>query len=196
MPSCWMMGWVGQSRWTEVNILPPSATEAERLLTRVVDPLVHDVLQKAPDRWDRWHFFWEPELRLRFRWASGVELGNCRETVNAHLAKAQGRGKIASWAEVPYDGEAADYGHQVWEAVIADWMSGSELALAIIKAGKRLARGRSFYWERHQHLFADQLDVPEVTLCLWQARARLEQFWPGGNPPALAATRHWRVWVR
>ena len=159
--------------WTEVNILPASAGDAERLLTGVVAPLV--LAQRGS--FDLWHFFWEPELRLRFRWRDTASAPCHHAEVAAWLDQAHRDAKLASWTEAAYDGEAKAYGPEIWEAVAADWMSGSDLALAVIKAGKRLPGPRGFYWERREHLFANQLDVPEVLACLWQADARLGQFW-------------------
>lgn len=182
-----MMGKARTSPWTEVNILPVSAKEPERLLTGVVDPLVHDVLA---GHWDRWHFFWEPELRLRFRWAPESAPPDCRSELIGQLNLARSDGLLTSWEETPYHGEASDYGREVWEAVVADWMSGSELALAIIRAGKHLTMPREYHWERRTHLFTDQLLLPEVAMHLTEADARLEMAWPSSDHPRIAGVRY------
>lgn len=176
------MGKARTGPWTEVNILPASAREPERLLADVAAHLVHGLLR---GNYDRWHFFWEPELRLRFRWRSQLTARTGRRILADHLRCAADRGDLVCWAEVPYDGEADDYGPEVWEAMTADWMSGSELALAVIQAGDNLPGPREFYWERHTHLFANQLNVPEVTSHLEEAYARIKMGWPSwpGHPP-------------
>jgi Lantibiotic biosynthesis dehydratase C-term len=165
------------SEWTEVNVLPASAKDAERLLTRIVSPLV-DALRGD---WDRWHFFWEPELRLRFRWRDPVNASACRGKVTAALDRARAEGEISSWSEAPYDGEAADYGHGLWEAVVADWMSGSELALALVEAGRDKPEPRAWYWARRQHLFANETGVPEIAVLLHEAGGRLDLAAPWGG---------------
>lgn len=50
--------------WIEINI-PTKASPDVDLLRDVVDPLVHTELVGEIATW---HFFWEPELRLRLRW--------------------------------------------------------------------------------------------------------------------------------
>jgi hypothetical protein len=165
------------ARWTEVNILPASARDPERLLTDVVDPLAHVTLR---DLWDRWHFFWEPELRLRFRWREAASA--CRDQLAGYLDRGCADGRLHSWSETPYAGEAKAYGSAVWEAETAGWMAGSELALAVIKAGRRLPYSRTFYWERHEHLFANQLHVPEAAACLAQAYGWLDLTVSADNP--------------
>ncbi len=123
------------SEWTEVNITPNSGEPKERLLLDVVDPLVHETLD---GRVDAWHYFWEPALRLRIRWKQPTP-DNLSE-LTSFLHAAQADGKLAAW--VPgnhgkpgetYTGEASDYGSEVWDETYRDWMSGSELALSIVK---------------------------------------------------------------
>jgi Lantibiotic biosynthesis dehydratase C-term len=168
------------SEWTEVNVLPASAKGAERLLTEVVRPLV-DALRAD---FDRWHFFWEPELRLRFRWREGTSAATCHGKVTAALDQARADGEVSSWAEAPYDGEAKVYGHGLWEAVTADWMSGSELALALIEAGRDKPEPRAWYWSRREHLFANELGVPEIWMLLHEGGGRLSMAAPWGGHKA------------
>ena len=144
------------SEWTEVNVLPAGALDPERLLTGVAEPLVRSL---SAD-WDRWHYFWEPELRLRFRWRDTADVSACHARVTAHLDEAREHGALTSWTEADYDGEAEGYGPDLWEAVLADWMSGSELALAVIRAGRDKPEPRSWYWARREHLFANELPRP------------------------------------
>ncbi len=172
------------SGWTEVNILPATAKDAERMLMTVAAPLV-DAMRGD---WDRWHFFWEPELRLRFRWRESSDAAACREAVAAHLSSALDAGQISSWEDTPYDGEADGYGPGLWEAVVADWMSGSELALAIIRAGKDKPGPRGFYWERRSHLFANELGLPEAATLLWEADGRMDM-WGDMASPKVADVR-------
>jgi hypothetical protein len=166
------------SQWIEVNV--PVAPEARTaLLLDVVEPLVHDELG---DQVDIWFYFWEPELRLRIRWLdSGLGAHN-RASLARLLDAARAEGKLDDWYEgnhgergEAYRGEADFYGEEVWELVAKDWMSGSELALAIARfeADGTLSKPRSFHWQRRVHLFSNQLLVDEIALCLAQAHGYL-----------------------
>jgi len=162
--------------WVEVNIVPSS--QPERLLLDVVDPLIHDRLR---ERIETWFYFWEPSLRLRIRWKP-MHADGGRDELAGFLDTAKRQDMLASWYEgshgeryKTYDGEADLYGDEIWETTAKDWMSGSELALAIVKldSEERLTRPRSFHWERRVHLFSNQLLLDEVPLCLRQAHGYL-----------------------
>jgi Lantibiotic biosynthesis dehydratase C-term len=167
------------AEWMEVSIVP--APEArETLLLDVVDPLVHEQLA---DVIDTWFYFWEPELRLRLRWREPRGADDNRAALARILDSAQADGKLDDWYEgshgsrgETYRGEADLYGAEVWELVAQDWMSGSELALAITRAEAEgaLTRPPSFHWQRRVHLFSNQLSLDEVPLCLLQARGYLD----------------------
>ena len=65
--------------WTEVNLELP--VERDRsVLVDLVDELAHgeDVVT--------WFFFWEPELRLRLRWARGSRAEAVRERLDRAVA--------------------------------------------------------------------------------------------------------------
>jgi hypothetical protein len=172
--------------WIEVNILP--APEAhETLLLDVVDPLVH---QQLAAEIDTWFYFWEPELRLRLRWRDPRRADDNRAALARILDSARAGGRLEDWYEGnhgsrgdTYRGEADFYGAEVWELVARDWMSGSELALAIQRAAadSALTKPPSFHWQRRVHLFSNQLLLDEVPLCLFQARAYLRM--RGANDP-------------
>lgn len=165
--------------WVEVNIVPSSRDQPERLLLDVIDPLIHD---KLSERLETWFYFWEPELRLRIRWQRSTQAEENRDDLIAFLDAAQREGKLASWYEAShgekgktYQGEADFYGEEVWEITSKDWMGGSELALALVKldSENRLTKPRPLHWQRRVHLFSNQLRLDEVPLCLRQARGYL-----------------------
>ena len=169
----------GREEWVEVNIVPASTNNAERLLLDVIDPLVHD---RLVGRIDTWFYFWEPDLRLRIRWRNSADAEENRSALFAFLNAAQRAGHIVSWYEgshgergKTYPGEADFYGEEMWELTAKDWMSGSELALALMKfdTQNRLTKPESFHWSRRVHLFSNQLLLDEVPLCLRQARGYL-----------------------
>jgi hypothetical protein len=168
-----------QSDWIEVNIPAADEDERTRLLLEVVDPLVHDELG---DHVRTWFYFWEPALRLRIRWFDPSEAEEWRAELARFLDEAKADGRLEDWYEAnhgnrgeQYRGEADFYGDEVWELTANDWMSGSELALAIVRleAHGGLTKPRDFHWKRRVHLFSNQLWLPEIALCLEQARGYL-----------------------
>jgi Lantibiotic biosynthesis dehydratase C-term len=164
--------------WVEINI-PASPEQRMRLLLGVVDPLVHGQLA---DRVDAWFFFWEPELRLRIRWADPGQAGRNRAELARFLDAARAEDKLGEWYEgshgkrgETYTGEADLYGDEVWDETARDWTSASELALAILRSESEGSptKTRAFHWQRRVHLFSNQLLLDEISLCLMQAHGYL-----------------------
>jgi hypothetical protein len=169
---------VTSCEWIEVNI-PARAEERSRLLLELVDPLVHE---HFAGRIKTWFYFWEPELRLRILWTDPERAEAARAELADFLDQAKAEGAIEGWFEGShgvrgeiYRGEAELYGNEVWELTAHDWMSGSELALAIVRAGAggRLTKPEEFHWSRRVHLFSNQLWLDEIALCLRQAHGYL-----------------------
>jgi hypothetical protein len=166
------------SEWIEVNVPASDDNERARLLLEVVDPLVHEHVDDVAT----WFYFWEPELRLRIGWSSSQQAESGRTKVARFLDAAKAEGKIADWYEgnhgargETYRGEADFYGTELWELTANDWMSGSELALAIVRAEAEgvLTKPRDFHWARRVHLFSNELWLDEIALSLKQAYAWL-----------------------
>ena len=181
--------------WIEVNIVP-AGVEGAALLTGLVDEIVHGELATEIETW---FFFWEPELRLRVRWRDAALADACRSRLCARLDRSRAEGAIAAWHEGAhghagerYLGEADRYGDEVWQRVQADWMNGSEFAVLLAKLERAgsLTRPRRFHWERHVHLFTNQLYgswEAEVELCLAQALGYLRHVRASGGAPSPAA---------
>src|SRR5262249_26371821 len=160
--------------WTEVNLVTQRELDSSVLLD-VVDPLVHHELGGEIETW---FFFWEPELRRLILWRDPGPLAeNC-----ARLATRLDRARsIRRWYEGAhgeegrtYAGEAEHYGADVWPQIQKDWMNGSELALLLLRLERdgTLTRPRDYHWQRHVHLFTNQLFGSwddEIELCLRQA---------------------------
>jgi hypothetical protein len=183
--------------WTEVNLVPP-ATRDESLLTGLVDRLVHDRLR---GELETWFFFWEPELRLRLRWLDPGRANARRSSLAEALDDAVRDGTLVEWYEGAhgrrgerYAGEAEMYGAEAWPLVQKDWMNGSDLALALAKLERAglLTAPRAFHWQRHVHLFTNQLygtwDA-EVELCLGQALGYLRHIRAAGGAASDEAAR-------
>jgi Lantibiotic biosynthesis dehydratase C-term len=182
------------SAWVEVNVEPVDERDPERLLLDVVDPLVHG---KLGEHIATWFYFWEPALRLRLCWRDPAESSAHRAELAWFLDEARHGGKLREWYEgshgkrgETYTGEADFYGERLWELTSKDWMSGSELALAIAKLDRdgTLERPRSFHWQRRVHLFSNQLSADEIRLCLRQASGYIGLFY-GDDPRFADVTR-------
>ena len=170
------------SEWVEVNIVPADQHDPETLLLDVVDPLVHDRLR---EQIETWFFFWEPAPRLRLRWREPAQSSEGRSELAQFLDRAREDGKLGEWYEgnhgkrgETYRGEADLYGERVWELTSKDWMSGSELALALVKLDHdgTLEKPRNFHWQRRVHLFSNQLRADEIDLCLRQASGYIDMY--------------------
>lgn len=158
--------------WLEVNIVPRRPLD-EEVLVEVVDPLVHDTFA---DEIATWFFLWEPELRLRIRWRDGDRAPELRDRLGSLLDAWKADRKLEEWYEAAhgvrgerYAGEADHYGDEIWPRLQRDWMSGSELALALVKLDRTgtLTRPRGYHWNRRVHLFTNQL------LQTWEAEVEL-----------------------
>jgi Lantibiotic biosynthesis dehydratase C-term len=173
--------------WVEANVYPSSPEQRERLLLDVIDPLIHE---KLAGRIDTWFYFWEStpppsHLRLRIRWQRLEHADQDPAELFAFLDAARNQGRLEGWYEgshgekgKTYEGEAERYGPEMWDITCRDWMSGSELALAMLKLGSenRLTEPLKFHWERRVHLFSNQLGfgyADEISMCLRQARGYL-----------------------
>jgi Lantibiotic biosynthesis dehydratase C-term len=180
--------------WIEVNLVPTRPLD-EGLLVDLVDPLVHETFR---DEIATWFFLWEPELRLRIRWGDGDRAPALRDRLTTLLDTWKAERKIEDWYEGAhgvrcerYAGEADHYGAEIWSRLQQDWMSGSELALALVKLERvrALTKPRDYHWERRVHLFTNQLLhtwEAEIELSLRQAVGYLKRL---GAPPTPEATR-------
>ena len=158
--------------WIEVNIVPRRALD-EGVLAELIDPLVHVAF---PEEIATWFFLWEPELRLRIRWRDGDRAPELRSSLTTRLDDWKAERRIDDWYEGAhgvrgerYTGEADHYGDEIWPRLQRDWMSGSELALTLVKLerGRMLTKPRDYHWNRRVHLFTNQL------LQTWEAEIEL-----------------------
>ncbi|MBX3247999.1 MAG: hypothetical protein KF901_12535 [Myxococcales bacterium] len=152
--------------WTEL-VLPCERTPDDALLWSVA-PLIARLRADALS----WHFFWEPDLWLRFRWRDQL----AREAGEAVIREAMGE-LDRPWELRAYDGDAEHFGADLWQAHEEAFRAGAEMALAIA-LGERdgsLVRHRAFHWHRHVHCFSNQLHgtwAEEARRSLLQARYR------------------------
>jgi Lantibiotic biosynthesis dehydratase C-term len=180
----------GAEPWIEVNIPARSSPDVD-LLRHVVDPLVH---QEFADEIETWHFFFEPELRLRMRWQGGSDYTALEARLGGILDQWRDEGRLDSWATANHGrigerhtGEAREYGAEVWDLIQRDWEIGSELALRLLclnESGSLTGEITSTleeHWNRHVHLYTNRIFgfpghapwAAEILLCLSQAHGYL-----------------------
>lgn len=155
-----------QPLWTQV-VVPTEQAPDDALLASVA-PLIDRLRAHVRS----WHFFWEPDLWLRFRWPD-VDARRAGELVIHDAMNALDR----RWELRPYGGDAEHFGADVWEAHEESFRWGAEMALAIARGERSgsLARHRAFHWHRHVHCFSNQLFgtwAEEARRSLLQARYR------------------------
>lgn len=159
----------GAPVWTEVNILPASPEQKEALLLDVVDGLIHETLSTYIESW---HYFWEQDpigldhVRLRVLWLTDQDHdGNA--VLIKHLDEAETSGRLWRWYPggggkpgEQYQGEAPGYGGmEMWRVTYQDWMTGSDLALALVKLDEGHSELYDEHLERRVHLHSNRLGM-------------------------------------
>ena len=147
--------------WIEVNIKPTRRERINEILREFVAPYVEEV--KARRSVARWHFFREPEIRLRF---SGDQrhIHNIQREPDSRLAELEASrpdiysehffGGHGRRHEV-YPGEVDTYGTDVWPLVCELWEAGFELALRVVLTAPE--KTICFHAQRHIHLLLNQM---------------------------------------
>jgi hypothetical protein len=180
----------GAEPWIEINI-PAKGSPDLGLLRHVVDPLVH---REFAEEIETWHFFFEPELRLRMRWRSGADQAGLEARLGEILDQWRDEGRLDSWATGNHGrvgerhaGEAREYGAEVWDLIQRDWEIGSELALRLLSLNEsggltgEVTSTLEAHWNRHVHLYTNRIFgfpghapwAAEIMLCMAQAHGYL-----------------------
>lgn len=145
--------------WLQVT-LPTDESPDWRLLVEVVGPWIDDLRESLVS----WHYFWEPDLWVRLRFATEAQRDAAEAGLRADLDPALGRLENYDWAA-----DAELMGAEMWSTCQRDFQNGAELGLR--HARQRLAGGvtkdAEFHWTRHVHTFSNQL------VGAWADEARL-----------------------
>src|SRR5439155_622716 len=141
--------------------IPAKRSPELGLLRDVVEPLVHTELV---GELETWHFFWEPELRLRLRWRDASRQDEGETRLAALLDRWRDEGRFESWLAGSHGttgerhrGEAPEYGPEMWDLIQKEWENGSEIALrllALSDAGGLTGTTTptvEAHWGRHVH---------------------------------------------
>jgi hypothetical protein len=172
--------------WTEVNLVPPAKSDGLKVLSEIIDPLVHGELN---ERIDSWHYgvYEEPEpepfhLRLRIKWKGDEQAASDKEAMFKYLDNKVHQGELTEQFEgchgkrgKIYPGEQDTY-KEMWDATYRFWEGQSEFALTLLKykSAGLLSEDLTWHWESTAHLFSNRLllnPVDEVYLGLQRARA-------------------------
>jgi len=163
--------------WAEWNITPSGGH----------DEFLRDVIGTFLASWVpvSWHYFWEwGEDDNQDAEVCRVRLLGSRllhQEFRIHLERPgipdYYEGAHGKRGEV-YAGEEGFYGKRVWEATYALWNAHAELALLLARQALdgTLERPRSMHWKRTAHLACNQLELPDVRMCLEQGRRYMTIF--------------------
>jgi hypothetical protein len=150
-------------KWFEITVILTDNTKFNDVLKFFVKPLVSRMYEKEIDF--SWHFFREPELRLRFLLRPLIseimsanmdkQLVNleasCPEVIHQHYFSCHGeKDKI-------YTGEESFYGKEAWQLCYKRWEAGSNLALLLCTT--TTSKEIPFHYIRDIHLFENQLGL-------------------------------------
>ena len=155
-----------EEAWIEINIPTRRQPDLE-LLSDVVEPLLHVELVNEVESW---HFFWEPELRLRLRWRDPSRQEELEGRLAEILDRWRGESRLESWSAGNHGnpgerhaGEATEYGPEVWDLIQKEWENGSELALRLLALSDAggltgtTAGTLEAHWARHVHLYTNRI---------------------------------------
>jgi hypothetical protein len=150
-------------KWIEVNIHLNGYLRTNEVLAGTVKKLVDDFKK---ENWIKsWHFFREPQIRLRF-FGDENNIVKIKEVIDNKLKEMEStKGELYSChvfgshgrRDEEYAGEA-DYWHDDWSLVMKLWENTSEFALNLITKGP--SKSLDIHGERHIHLLLNQLGLP------------------------------------
>lgn len=150
-------------KWVEVNIHLADPSRTDEALVGFVAPFVENC--KSEGLIQSWHFFREPEIRLRFM-GEEAKIDGLRKTLDASLTDLEkshsdlyekhvfGAHGIAG-QEYVGEGKKEEWGND-WNTAIRYYEDGSETALEILSR-KQPDKPLQLHAERHTHLFLNQL---------------------------------------
>ena len=149
-------------KWVEVDIYLNDYSQSNKVIAETVKELVEDFKNK--DWVKSWHFFREPQIRLRFfgeeenvKEMKGLinEKLNEKESTESDLYSQHVFGSHGRENE-EYSGEA-DFWQDDWSLAMKLWETNSEFAMKLISEGA--TKPLDIHGERHVHLLLNQLGL-------------------------------------
>ena len=152
-------------KWIEVNIHLNGYSRINEVIAEIVKELVQDFKNKG---WIKsWHFFREPQIRLRF-FGEEENIEKVKDSIEAKLTEKEStKGDLYSChifgshgrRNEEYVGEA-DYWRDDWSLVMKLWENSSEFALNLVSKGASIPF--DIHGERHVHTLLNQLGLDHV----------------------------------
>jgi len=149
-------------KWIEVDIHLNNYTRTDEVIRETVKELVQDFKTK---NWIRsWHFFREPQIRLRF-YGEAENIDKVKEAVDSKLNEREStKGDLYSChvfgshgrRNEEYVGESGFWLND-WLSVMKLWENTAEFALSMIDSA---SKPLDVHGERHVHLLLNQLGLP------------------------------------
>lgn len=150
-------------KWVEVDIHLNSYRRSNEAIAETVKELVQDFKDKG---WiESWHFFREPQIRLRF-YGEENNIVKVKNAIENKLSEMEStKGYLYSChvfgahgdRNREYVGER-DYWQDDWSSVMKLWENTSGFALNLISKGA--SKPLDIHGERHVHLLLNQLGLP------------------------------------
>ncbi len=161
------------NKWIELNIFLKDYSRTNDVLYKTISPYIKELYDRNLKF--NWHFFREPEIRLRI-FANSEEIERIKVELDTNLTNLEKledalyckhlfgcHGKEGG----EYNGEEEFYGKDAWELCYKRWEIGSNLALLL--CAESMGKSLPFYATRDIHLFLNQLGLEpsdEITVCL------------------------------
>jgi hypothetical protein len=158
-------------KWIEITVELQDDSKFNEMLKIFVKPFIYELY--INDIKFSWHFFREPELRLRIlsevpqlikfdldNNLRGLEQSRS-DIFKTHYFSCHGE------KDKEYNGEQELYGEKAWELCYKRWEAGSNLALELCTTEPE--KSLPFHYTRDIHLFENQLGFgwsDEITMCL------------------------------
>lgn len=152
-------------KWVEVDIHLNVYGRTNEVLVETVKEFVEDFKKKG---WIKsWHFFREPQIRLRF-FGEANSIEKVKNSLNDRLQQLESERSDLFSCHVfgshgqrgkEYTGEH-DFWKEDWPLVMKLWNDTSEFALSLISKGAK--KPLDIHGERHIHLLLNQLGLPHL----------------------------------
>jgi hypothetical protein len=152
-------------KWIEINIHLNGYSRSNKVIAETVKELVEDFKEKG---WVKsWHFFREPQIRLRF-FGEEENISKMESLMDEKLNKKESaEGDLYSCHMFGAHGERnkeyvgeADYWQDDWSLAMKLWEACSEFAMDLIAKGT--SKPLDIHGERHIHVLLNELGLPHV----------------------------------
>ena len=152
-------------KWVECNIYYKDGDKehGDFVLNTFVSPYVRKL--RRDKSFESWHYFREPEIRLRF-YGEDAKIDKIHEELDSKLTRKEKKSEIflshafgRHGENGEYYGESYLYGIDVWNLVYKSWEALSDVSLKICSTIPYTDRPIKFHAQRFTHLFLNQMGM-------------------------------------